>query len=71
MTTKIAAISTGIYQINTWIVYVTEKKVLVIDPATSELTGDSLKIVDFLRKNNLLKSLYFYVERSYNYGTWY
>ena len=35
MTTKIAAISTGIYQINTWIVYVTEKKVLVIDPATS------------------------------------
>lgn len=53
MTTKIAAISTGIYQINTWIVYVTEKKVLVIDPATSELTGDSLKIVDFLKKNNL------------------
>lgn len=50
MTTKIAAISTGIYQINTWIVYVTEKKVLVIDPATSELTGDSLKIVDFLKK---------------------
>lgn len=53
MNTKITAIQTGIYQINTWIIHLKENNVLIIDPATSKLTRDSLKIIDFLKKNNL------------------
>ena len=50
---QIKALSTGPFQINTWIVPLTQQKVLVIDPAACSLTNDQNKISDYLLKNNL------------------
>lgn len=50
---QIKALSTGPFQINTWIVPLTQQKVLIIDPAACSFTNDQNKITDYLQKNNL------------------
>lgn len=50
---EIKCLPTGPFQVNTWIIKLTEKSVLVVDPAACEFTSDEHKISGFLEMNNL------------------
>lgn len=49
----IQTLQTGVLGVNTYIVYTSENKCFVVDPASCKLSGDETKILDFLSENHL------------------
>lgn len=54
MKKNLLLLQTGIFNINTWIIKLSENEVIIVDPASCKESHDEMKIVDFLNKNNLL-----------------
>lgn len=47
-------INTGVLGVNTWIVPVAGRAVLIVDPACSEITGDENILIDYLESKKLI-----------------
>ena len=54
MKNNLLLLQTGIFNINTWIIKLSENEVIVVDPASCKESHDEMKIINFLNKNNLL-----------------
>lgn len=50
---KIELLNTGIYSVNTWIIYLSENTVFVVDPANCTESGDENCVSEYLKKRNL------------------
>ena len=54
MKKNLLLLQTGIFNINTWIIKLSENEVIIVDPASCKESHDEMKIINFLNKNNLL-----------------
>ena len=54
MKKNLLLIQTGIFNINTWIIKLSENEVIIVDPASCKESNDEMKIINFLNKNKLL-----------------